>query len=168
MNRRTTGKEIEELIKKIREQIPDAILRTSLIVGFPGETEEDFEELYKFVEKGYFNKLGVFMYSKEDGTPAARLKEQIHHATKKKRYNLIMNIARDISRENLKTYIGKKYKMLVENYTFDKKFYVGRTYMDIPDTDGMVLIKNCEENIVGKFVTCEILSVKNYDLIGKI
>ena len=168
MNRRTTGKQIEELIKRIREEIPDAILRTSLIVGFPGETEEDFSKLYDFVKKGYFNKLGVFMYSKEDGTPAARLKEQIHHATKKKRYNLIMNIARDISRINLKSCIGKKYKVLVESNTFDNKFYVGRSYMDIPDTDGMVIIENSEENINGKFVECEITDINNYDLIGNL
>ena len=82
MNRRTNGKQIEELINKIKKQIPDVILRTSLIVGFPGETEEDFNKLYEFVKKGYFDKLGVFTYSKEDGTPAARLKEQIHPATK--------------------------------------------------------------------------------------
>ena len=168
MNRRTTGKQIEELIKKIRTQIPDAILRTSLIVGFPGETEEDFEELYNFIKKGYFNKLGVFIYSKEDGTPAARLKEQIHHATKKKRYNLIMNIARDISKENLKSCIGENYKVLVENSTFDKKFYVGRSYMDIPDTDGMVIIKDTQENIIGKFINCKITDIKNYDLIGEL
>lgn len=168
MNRRTTGKQIEELIIKIKTQIPDAILRTSLIVGFPGETQEDFEQLYNFVKKGYFNKLGVFMYSKEDGTPAARLKEQIHHATKKKRYNLIMNTARDISRENLKGCIGKKYKVLVENSTFDKKFYVGRSYMDIPDTDGMVIIKSSKDYIVGKFVNCEITDINNYDLIAKL
>lgn len=108
------------------------------------------------------------MYSKEDGTPAARLKEQIHHATKKKRYNLIMNIARDISRENLKSCMGKKYKVLVESNTFDNKFYVGRSYMDIPDTDGMVIIENSNENINGKFVECEITDINNYDLIGKL
>ena len=133
MNRRTNGKQIEELINKIKKQIPNVILRTSLIVGFPGETEEDFNKLYEFVKKGYFDKLGVFTYSKEDGTPAARLKEQIHPATKKKRYNLIMNVAKDISAEKLKSYIGKEYKVLVEDTTFDHKFCVGRSYMDIPD-----------------------------------
>ena len=144
MNRRTTGKQIEELINKIKKQIPDVILRTSLIVGFPGETQEDFDKLYEFVKKGYFDKLGVFTYSKEDGTPAARLKEQIHPATKKKRYNLIMSVAKDISAEKLKSYIGKEYKVLVEDTTFDHKFCVGRSYMDIPDTDGMVIIKDCD------------------------
>ncbi len=168
MNRKTTGMKIEELIKKIKSKIPNAILRTSLIVGFPGETEEDFGKLYDFVKKGYFNKLGVFMYSKEDGTPAARLKEQIHHNTKKKRYNQIMGIAREISKENLKALIGKQYKVLIENITFDNKFYIGRTYMDIPDTDGIVIIKNTKENILGKFVDCKITDIKNYDLIGDI
>ena len=168
MNRRTTGKQIEELINKIKKQIPDVILRTSLIVGFPGETEEDFNKLYEFVKKGYFDKLGVFTYSKEDGTPAARLKEQIHPATKKKRYNLIMSVAKDISAEKLKSYIGKEYKVLVEDTTFDHKFCVGRSYMDIPDTDGMVIIKNCDIKLVGEFVNCKVTAVNNYDLIAKI
>ncbi len=168
MNRRTTGKQIEELINKIRKQIPDVILRTSLIVGFPGETEEDFNKLYEFVKKGYFDKLGVFTYSKEDGTPAARLKEQIHPATKKKRYNLIMSIAKNISAEKLKSYIGKEYKVLVEDTTFDHKFCVGRSYMDIPDTDGMVIIKDCDTKLVGEFVNCTVISVNNYDLIAQI
>ena len=168
MTRRTTGKQIEELINKIKKQIPDVILRTSLIVGFPGETEGDFNKLYEFVKKGYFDKLGVFTYSKEDGTPAARLKEQIHPATKKKRYNLIMSVAKDISAEKLKSYIGKEYKVLVEDTTFDHKFCVGRSYMDIPDTDGMVIIKNCDTKLVGEFVNCKVTAVNNYDLIAKI
>lgn len=168
MNRRTNGKQIEELINKIKKQIPNVILRTSLIVGFPGETEEDFNKLYEFVKKGYFDKLGVFTYSKEDGTPAARLKEQIHPATKKKRYNLIMSVAKDISAEKLKSYIGKEYKVLVEDTTFDHKFCVGRSYMDIPDTDGMVIIKNCDAKLVGEFVNCKVTAVNNYDLIAKI
>lgn len=168
MNRRTNGKQIEELINKIKKQIPDVILRTSLIVGFPGETEEDFNKLYEFVKKGYFDKLGVFTYSKEDGTPAARLKEQIHPATKKKRYNLIMSVAKDISAGKLKSYIGKEYKVLVEDTTFDHKFCVGRSYMDIPDTDGMVIIKDCDAKLVGEFVNCKVTAVNNYDLIAKI
>ncbi len=168
MNRRTTGKQIEELINKIKKQIPDVILRTSLIVGFPGETEEDFNKLYEFVKKGYFDKLGVFTYSKEDGTPAARLKEQIHPATKKKRYNLIMSVAKDISAEKLKSYIGKEYNVLVEDTTFDHKFCLGRSYMDIPDTDGMVIIKDCDAKLVGEFVNCKVTAVNNYDLIAKI
>ena len=168
MNRRTTGQKIEDLIKKIKTEIPDVVLRTSLIVGFPGETEEDFIKLYNFVKKGYFGKLGVFMYSKEDGTPAAKLKEQVHHNTKKRRHNKIMSIAKIISNENLKSYIGNTYEVLIENITFDNKYYIGRTYMDIPETDGTVIIKNTQDSLIGKFVKCEIVDVKNYDLIGKL
>ena len=168
MNRRTTGQKIEDLIKKIKTEIPDVVLRTSLIVGFPGETEEDFIKLYNFVKKGYFGKLGVFMYSKEDGTPAAKLKEQVHHNTKKRRHNKIMSIAKIISNENLKSYIGNTYEVLIENITFDNKYYIGRTYMDIPETDGTVIIKNTQDGLIGKFVKCEIIDVKNYDLIAEI
>ncbi len=156
MNRRSTGKQIEDLIIKIKKEIPDVILRTSLIVGFPGETEEDFTKLYNFVKKGYFGKLGVFTYSKEDGTPAAKLKNQIHHNTKKKRYNQIMSVAKQVSSQNLISCIGNSYNVLIENVTFDRKFYIGRTYMDIPETDGNVIIKNTKDNLLGKFVKCKI------------
>lgn len=168
MNRKTTGNKIENLIKRIKNEIPDVVLRTSLIVGFPGETEEDFNKLYKFVEKGYFDKLGVFIYSKEDGTPASRLKEQVHHSTKKKRYNQIMSKAKETSRKNLEVCIGKTFNVLVENITFDNKYYIGRSYMDIPDTDGVVIIKNTSNNLLGKFIKCKITGIKNYDLIGEI
>ncbi|MBQ3145593.1 MAG: 30S ribosomal protein S12 methylthiotransferase RimO [Clostridia bacterium] len=168
MNRRTTGEKIENIINKIKKCIPNAILRTSLIVGFPGETKEDFEKLYNFVNKGYFDKLGVFMYSKEDGTPAARLKEQIHHNTKRARHNKIMSIAKQISEEKLKSFIGKEYKVLIENITFDNKYYIGRTYMDIPETDGVIIIKNTKEKILGEFIKCKVINIENYDLIGEI
>lgn len=108
------------------------------------------------------------MYSKEDGTPAAKLKEQIHHNTKKKRHNQIMSIAKQISEENLKSFIGKEYKVLIENITFDNKFYIGRTYMDIPENDGVIIIKNTKDNILNKFVLCKVTDIKNYDLIGEI
>lgn len=168
MNRKTTGAKIEKLIKDIKKNIPDVILRTSLIVGFPGETEEDFEKLYDFVRKGYFDKLGVFTYSKEEGTPAAKLKEQIHHNTKKKRYNQIMKIAKEISAQKLKKFIGNEYEVLIESKTFDEKYYIARGYMDIPDTDGVVILRNSKDNMSGKFVKCKITDVKDYDLIGEI
>ena len=168
MNRRTTGKQIENLIKKIKKEIPDVVLRTSLIVGFPGETKENFNELYKFVEKGYFDKIGVFKYSKEDGTPAAKLKEQVHYKTKEFRHNKIMDIAQKTSRKNQKAHINNIYDVLIENITFDNKFYIARTYMDIPETDGTVIIENTKENMLGKFVKCKIIDSENYDLIGEI
>lgn len=166
MNRRSTSKQIEELLIKIKKEIPNVILRTSLIVGFPGETSEDFNKLYNFVEKGYFDKLGVFKYSKEDGTPAARLKEQVHYKTKEVRYNKIMKLAQKISKQRLEEKIGKSYEVLIENSTFDNKYYVGRSYMDIPDTDGLVFIPKTKENLIDTWVNCEIKQVKNYDLIG--
>ena len=168
MNRKTTGKDIENLIEKIKKEIPDAILRTSLIVGFPGETEEDFQALENFVSKAKFDKLGVFTYSKEEGTPAARLPEQIHYKTKQKRYNKIMEIAQKASKENLQKTLGKTYEVLIESKTFDNKYYIGRTYMDIPNEDGVVFVKNTTPISEGTWVKCEITDIKDYDLIGKI
>ena len=168
MNRKTTGKDIENLIEKIKKEIPDAILRTSLIVGFPGETEEDFQALENFVSKAKFDKLGVFTYSKEEGTPAARLPEQIHYKTKQKRYNKIMEIAQKASKENLQKTLGKTYEVLIESKTFDNKYYIGRTYMDIPNEDGVVFVKNTKPISEDTWVKCEITDIKDYDLIGKI
>lgn len=167
MNRKSTQEQIEKLIAKIKEEIPEVIFRTSLIVGFPGETKDDFEKLYKFVEKSNFDKLGVFKYSKEDGTPAARLPEQIHYKTKQKRHNKIMELAKEVSKKKLEQKIGKEYEMLIETKTFDGKYYVGRTYMDIPEEDGLVFIPNTEQNLENTWVKVRITAVKNYDLIGE-
>ena len=172
MNRKTNKKQINELISKIRNKIPDVTLRTSLIVGFPGETKEEFNELLDFVKTAKFDKLGVFKYSKEDGTPAARLPEQIHGNTKTSRYNKIMKEQQEISRENLKKKIGKKYEVLIENISFDGKYYIGRTIENVPDIDGLVYIKNedklNEKDLINKFVNCKIIDVNSYDLIGEI
>ena len=160
---------IEKLIEKIRNKIPNVTLRTSLIVGFPGETKENFEELLEFVEKTKFDKLGVFMYSKEDGTPAAKMPEQIHGNTKKSRYNKIMKKQQEISKEILKSKIGQTVEVLIEDISFDKKYYVGRTMQDVPDIDGLVYIKNDKQpdkEILNSFVKCEIIKVNDYDLIG--
>lgn len=176
MNRKTSKQNIENLIEKIRKKIPDVTLRTSLIVGFPGETNQDFSELYEFVQKAKFDKMGAFMYSKEDGTPAARMKNQIHGNTKKSRYNKIMSIQQEISRNNLSQKIGQEFEALVENISFDKKYLIGRTSKDVPDIDGIVYIKfeNSKENnkditeYKNKFVKCKIIDIKDYDLIAEI
>ena len=172
MNRRTSKEDIENLIKKIRDKIPDVTLRTSLIVGFPGETKEDFNQLLEFVKTTKFDKLGAFMYSKEEGTPAAKLEGQIHGNTKKSRYNKIMKEQQKISAENLKSKIGKTYKVLVEDISFDGKYFVGRTMQDVPEEDGVVYIKNTSnkkrEDLLNKFIDIKILDVSNYDLIGEI
>lgn len=129
---------------------------------------EDFNALYEFVETNKFDKLGVFMYSKEDGTPASRLKEQIHHSTKKSRYNKIMSLQKEVSKCNLEDKVGKTYEAVIENISFDKKYYVGRTYMDVPEEDGVVFIKNTKNVEIGEFVKCKITEVRDYDLIGEI
>ena len=168
MNRKSDSESIKKLLEKIRKQIPDVILRTSLIVGFPGETNKDFEELYNFVKEAKFDKLGVFMYSKEDGTPAEKMPNQIHGNTKKSRYNKIMSLQQGISKENLEKRVGKEYEVLIENKTFDNKYWIGRTKMDVPEMDGVVYIENKSNNkdLINKFLKCQITEVKDYDLIG--
>ena len=174
MNRKTSKQNIESLIEKIKTNIPNVALRTSLIVGFPGETEKDFTELYEFVQNTKFDKLGVFKYSKEDGTPAARMKNQIHGNTKKSRYNKIMELQQRISRENLSKRIGQECEVLVEEVSFDKKYLIGRTEKDVPDIDGIVYVKLKEESkkdgaeYKNKFVKCKITDIKDYDLIAEL
>lgn len=170
MNRNTSKKDIINLINRIRNKMPEVILRTSLIVGFPGETKEEFEELLEFVEWAKFDKLGVFPYSKEDGTPAAKLPNQIHGNTKKSRYNKIMQKQQIISRENLEKKIGREYEVLIEDISFDKKYYIGRTMQDVPEIDGIVYVKNNKidktVNIINQFKRCRITDVSEYDLIA--
>ena len=172
MNRKTSKEQIEKLLNKIRENIPDVTLRTSLIVGFPGETKEDFEELLEFVKKAKFDKLGTFMYSKEDGTPAEKLPNQIHGNTKKARYNQIMKAQQEISKELQNEKLGKTYEVLVEDMSFDGKYFIGRTMQDVPEMDGVVYIKNetdkKPEDIVNHFINCKVTDVSDYDVIAEI
>lgn len=168
MNRMSDGKSIENLLEKIRKKIPNVILRTSLIVGFPGETEEDFFELYEFVHRAKFDKLGVFTYSKEDNTPAAKLKNQIHHMTKKARRDKIMSLQRQISTIKLEEHIGKEYEAIVDSIAEGGEYYIARTYMDMIDEDGVVFVKKTMEGLSGEFIKVKITDVLNYDLIGEI
>ena len=169
MNRRTSKEEIEKLINKIRKEIPEVVLRTSLIVGFPGETQADFEELEEFIKTAKFDKLGAFMYSKEEGTPAEKLPNQINGNTKRARYNKIMKEQQKISNGNMKRKIGKEYEVLIENISFDGKYLIGRTKQDVPDIDGLVYIKNeNQDSKINQIVNVIIEDVKDYDLIGKI
>ena len=171
MNRRTNKEQIENLLKTIRKNIPDVVLRTSLIVGFPGETKEDFEELKEFVKVAKFDKLGTFMYSKEDGTPAEKLPNQIHGNTKKARYRQIMQIQQEISKELQSKKIDKIYEVLIEDISFDGKYYIGRTMQDVPEMDGIVYIKNEKdkkpEEIINHFINCKVAEVSDYDLIAE-
>ena len=171
MNRKTNKKQIVSLLEKIRNKIPDVTLRTSLIVGFPGETKEDFEELEQFVKIAKFDKLGVFQYSREDGTPAAKLPNQVHGNTKKARYNKIMKIQQEISRKKLEKKLNKEYEVLIEDISFDGEYYTGRTMKDVPEIDGLVYIKNnsknSKESKLNKFEKCKITGISDYDLIAE-
>lgn len=165
MNRQSDGKSIRKLISKIRKEIPEVVLRTTVMVGFPGETKEDFEELYEFLQEAKFDKLGCFAYSKEDGTPAARIKEQIHPMTKKSRYNKIMSLQKEISKQNLEKRKGQDIETLIEGKSFDGKTYIGRTYMDVPDIDGIAYLNTNKNLQEGEFTKAKIVDVSNYDLI---
>ena len=168
MNRKTSKEQIQELIKKIRKQIPEVTLRTSIMVGFPGETKEDFEELQEFIKNAKFDKLGAFMYSKEEGTPAEKLPNQIHGNTKKSRYNKIMEEQQIISNQNLKKKIGKTFDVLIEDVSFDGKYFIGRTMQDVPEIDGIVYIKNIgqdEDKMLNKIKGYKVIDISDYDLI---
>ena len=171
MNRRTSKEQIQKIISNIRKQIPGVTLRTSLMVGFPGETKENFEELLAFVKEAKFDKLGTFMYSKEDGTPAIRLPDQIHGNTKKARYNQIMKCQQQISRQNLEKKLNQEYEVLIEDLSFDGKYLIGRTSQDVPQIDGVIYIENTDvrnKDKIGKFVTCKITKILDYDCIAQI
>ena len=164
MNRQSDSKSIEKTIEKIRREIPNVILRTTMIAGFPGESEEDFFELYEFVNKAKFEKLGVFKYSKEDGTPASKLKEQIHPKTKQSRLNKIMTLEQKISKIKLEEKIGNTYEAIVDDITEDGKVIIARSYMDIPNEDGVIFIPNNKKTQIGDFINCKITGVTDYDL----
>lgn len=165
MARKSTGKQIKTVINKLRERIPGITIRTTLIVGFPDETEQDFEELLNFVEKTRFDRLGVFTYSKEEGTPAARLHNQIPFKIKKSRQSKIMKLQRQISKSINQEFIGKTLDVLVEGKTNTNKYF-GRTYRDAPEIDGLVYIKSSEELKIGNYYPVKIARATQYDLIG--
>ena len=168
MNRQSDSKSIELLIKKLRQEIPNVVLRTTLMVGFPGETEEDFFELYEFVNRAKFEKMGAFKYSKEDGTPAAKIKNQVHSKIKESRHKKLMELEQKIAEIKLEEKFGNEYEAIVDSITPDGKTIIARSYMDIPDEDGVIFIKNNGHVKVGDFVTCTITDSKGYDLIAKL
>ncbi len=168
MGRRGTAEDTVRLLERIRERIPDAVIRTSLIVGFPGENEEDFAILLEFVRKYRFDRLGVFMYSKEDGTPAARMKEQVPKAIKKQRHGRIMTVQQGISAKTNEDKLGKTYKVLCEGVADDGIFYYGRSYAEAPDIDGVIYFTSIAPVDTGSFVEVEILNSSDYDLTGEV
>ncbi len=167
MGRRTNKKEICDLIQKLRERIPGVVLRTSLIAGFPGETEEQFEELRDFVTEAEFDRLGVFAYSQEEGTAAAKLKGQLDEEEKLARQEMLMVDQAAVSEELNQKKIGKTFEVLTEGYDAIVKMYYGRTYGDSEEIDGKVFFTSKEKINAGEFVTVQVTDYTEYDLYGE-
>ncbi len=166
MNRHINKDEIHDLITKLRTNIDDLVLRTTFIVGFPGEREEDFEELLFFIKKEKFDKLGVFEYSDEEGTRSYSFSEKLDEKTKRSRRDEIMDAQMDISRESLEKRVGTVMKCLVEDG--DAGEYTLRSFMDAPDVDGVIYLSSDEELSPGSFVDVRIIEALDYDLRGEI
>ena len=168
MGRKTDRAELTELIGKLRREIPDIILRTTLITGFPGETEEEFERMKDFVEQMRFDRLGVFTYSPEEGTKAADMEGQIDEECKEARRDAVMELQQQISAEKAASMVGKEMSVLIEGYLYEEDIYVGRTYMDAPKVDGNVFVRSEEEMISGDIVPVRITGASEYDLMGDV
>ena len=169
MGRRTTLAEITERIRKIRERIPDICLRTSLISGFPGETEEDHQILLDFVRETRFDRLGVFTYSREEGTPAAEMDAQVPEEVAERRRGEIMALQQQIAFEKAAEKVGNVYDVLVEGRLTDTDdiVYTGRTYMDAPDVDSQIFVRTDREILSGSFIRARVTGSNAYDLIGE-
>lgn len=167
MGRRTTGSDIKERVRKLREAVPDIIIRTTLITGFPGETEEDHRELCDFVREIRFDRLGVFTYSAIEGTPAYNMPGQIDEEIKEKRREELMLIQQEISKEKNLGLVGKEIDAFIEGYMPDDEVYAARSYAHAPDIDGFVFIKSENRYDSGDFVRCRITDGFEYDLIGE-
>ncbi len=166
MNRKSDKDSIINLISKLRKEIPNVVLRTTLIVGFPGETEEDFNELCEFVKESKFDRLGAFAYSKEDGTPAAKFNNQIEEKVKKSRRNKIMEIQQDVSSNLLRELIGKVYEVVIENITENGDYFIARSYRDVPSEDGVIYVEYKEGIMINDFVKVKIIDSREYDLLA--
>lgn len=166
MGRRTSKKSIDELIEKLRTRIPGICLRTSLISGFPGETQEEFEELYRFVNETEFDRLGVFTYSREEGTPAAEMEDQIDEKTAASRRDEIMELQQAVSFDLNESHVGEELEVLIEGYLPDEHVYVGRTYRDAPGVDGLFFVNFEGELMTGDIVRARVTEALGYDLSG--
>lgn len=166
MGRRTNKKELTALIRKLRKELPGIVLRTSLITGFPGETQEEHEELLAFVEKMRFDRLGVFPYSKEENTPAAKMKGQVTAKEKRRRRKELMELQQKIAFENAGKCVGKRYMALIEGKLQKDNVYLARTYMDAPNIDGYLFVESEEHYESGEFVRVRVTGARGYDLVG--
>ena len=167
MNRKNTYETTKHAVKLMRDASEDFIIRTTLIAGFPGETEEEFQDLLKGIKELKFDRLGVFAYSQEDGTPAAKMKGQLDEQEKQRRAQIAMELQAKISEENAKKRIGRKCTALIE-YPVDEGVYAARTYAEAPEIDGLFYVKSPKELIIGDFVEAKITGVMDYDMIGEI
>lgn len=168
MGRRGTGADVCKLLDDLKDRIPGLVIRTTLIVGFPGETEEDFTELMEFVNKYRFDRLGAFMYSKEEGTPAYKMKDQIPSKVKRSRYNRLMKLQRKISADSNAKRLGMTFRVLVEGVADDGIFYYGRSYAEAPGIDGLVYLTCSEPLEMNSFVDVKILDSDEYDITGEV
>ncbi|MCR5321575.1 MAG: 30S ribosomal protein S12 methylthiotransferase RimO, partial [Lachnospiraceae bacterium] len=168
MARRTSEAELREMVAKLREEIPDICLRTTLISGFPGETQEDFEKLYRFVNEMEFDRLGVFCYSPEEDTPAAIMPNQVPEEVKASRRDELMELQQAVAFEKAERKVGTKMEVLIEGFLPEDDVYVGRSYMDAPAIDGMVFVYSDRELQTGDMVMVEVTDSKEYDLEAKL
>ena len=168
MGRRTSKKQLVEIIGKLRSEIPDIALRTTLITGFPGESEANHEELMEFVDEMEFDRLGVFTYSPEEDTPAADMPEQIEESVKEDRQAELMELQQDIAFDKAEDMVGSEVLMMVEGKVADENVYVGRTYKDAPNVDGLIFVHTDAELITGDFAKVKVTGALEYDLIGEL
>ena len=168
MGRRTSKAQLVEIIEKLRREIPDITLRTTLITGFPGETEEQHEELMAFVDEMEFDRLGVFTYSPEEDTPAATMPDQIDESVKEDRQADLMELQQEIAFELAEDMVGKEVLVMIEGKVADENAYVGRTYKDAPNVDGLIFVESDELMMSGDFAKVRVTGALDYDLIGEL
>lgn len=166
MGRRTSKQELIDIVGKLRKEIPDIVLRTTLITGFPGETEEDHEELKEFVDEMEFDRLGVFTYSPEENTPAAEMADQVPEEVKEERRDELMELQQEISYDKGQDRIGQELLVMIEGKVADESAYIGRTYGDAPKVDGYIFVQAGELLMTGDFAKVRVTGALEYDLIG--
>ncbi len=167
MGRRTSEEDLRRIIERLREAVPDIILRTTLITGFPGETREQFEDLCRFINEMEFNRLGVFTYSQEEGTPAAAMKDQIDEETKLERRDELMELQQEISRDLNERMYGIETDVMIEGYVPGENVFIGRGYGDAPEVDGFIFVSTDEPLETGSFIRVRITGCSDYDLTGE-
>lgn len=168
MGRRTSKQELIDIVQKLRKEIPDICLRTTLITGFPGETQEQHEEVMEFIDTLEFDRLGAFTYSPEEDTPAATFEDQIDEEVKEERQADIMELQQEIAFDKAEDMIGREVLVMIEGKVADENAYVGRTYRDAPNVDGLIFINTDVELISGDFAKVKVTGALDYDLIGEL